>query len=144
MLDTVTCKKNFFDIIPISSGGVAQPFFSFFLPFFLNLGKEKKNRINVQIHHQKSKFHVTITSVHLKLEHSFFKVQDNEKSVVFFFFFNLGKEKKYLINEDIQWLTSQDYGYHIQDEAKKIQFFLPILTQRRKKHINEHIQGCIP
>ena len=75
-------------------------FFLFFFLFFLNLGKEKKNRINVQIHHQKSKFHVTITSVHLKLEHSFFKVQDNEKSVVFFF--NLGKEKKYLINEDIQ------------------------------------------
>jgi hypothetical protein len=70
--------------------------------FFFNLGKEKKNIINLQILHVELTFHITITSVHLKLEHSFFKVQDNEKSVVFFFFFNLGKEKKYLINEDIQ------------------------------------------
>ena len=69
--------------------------------FFFNLGKEKKNIINLQILHVELTFHITITSVHLKLEHSFFKVQDNEKSVVFFFF-NLGKEKKNLINEDIQ------------------------------------------
>ena len=68
--------------------------------FFFNLGKEKKNIINLQILHVELTFHITITSVHLKLEHSFFKVQDNEKSVVFFF--NLGKEKKNLINEDIQ------------------------------------------
>ena len=94
----------------------------------------------MQIHHQKSKFHVTITSVHFKLEHSFFKVQDDDKSGVFFFSI-LVKGRKIL---SMRIYNESFHTSIVKKEEKKIQFFLPILTQRRKNVSMSIYRGAYP